>query len=134
MKIPFAPLQKDNSFGREWFQWFSSVSQGITGLWGNQKRKFKLVASKVADESYLNYTGSQMTFLIKWNDGVQFQNSKLLLEKEDLLMVGGRLLLINDGTIVNTLKAEGNEVLIPDLTFTGEVIIQGTIIGREDRR
>lgn len=134
MKIPFAPLQKDNSFGREWLQWFSSVSQGIAGLWGNQKRKFKLVASKNADDSYLNYTGSQMTFLIKWNDGVVFQNSKLIIEKEDLTMIGGYLFLINDGTIVELLKAEGKEVLIPDLTFTGEVIIQGTIIGKEDRR
>lgn len=130
MRIPFAPLQKSSEFSREWIQWFSSLSQGVSGFWGVQQRNFELPDDKKPDTSYLSYTGRQMHFFLQWNNGIVFQNSKLVLNKEDLSMVGGRLMLLNNGAIVNTLTAIGKEVTIPDTTLAGEVIIQGTIISK----
>jgi hypothetical protein len=133
MRIPFAPLQKASEFSREWLQWFSSLSQGVSGIWGVQERTFGLPDDKKPDQSYLSYTGRQMHFFLQWNDGIAFQNSKLVLDKEDLSMVGGRLMLINNGAIVNSLTAIDKEVTIPDTTLAGEVIIQGTIISKVER-
>jgi len=133
VRIPFAPLQKASEFSREWLQWFSSLSQGVAGFWGVQERTFGLPDDKKPDKSYLSYTGRQMHFFLQWNDGIAFQNSKLVLDKEDLSMVGGRLMLINNGAIVNSLTAIDKEVTIPDTTLAGEVIIQGTIISKVER-
>ncbi len=128
MRIPFAPIQKENNFSREWLQWFSSLGNAISGLWGVQKREF--TGLPFADESYLSYSGREITFFLKWNDGVTFQNSKLTLDNKDLSMAGGKLLIFDDDQLVETANAFDKEVTFPDVVISGECIVQGTIITR----
>jgi hypothetical protein len=126
MRVPYAPIQKEHNFTREWLQWFGNVGNAISGLWGVQKRVFSGLPE--ATESYLSYTGREITFFIKWDAGVTFNSSKLTLESKDLSMVGGRLLIFDDGEIVGTANAVDKEIIFPDLVVTNECMVQGTII------
>jgi hypothetical protein len=132
MRIPFAPIQKENNFTREWLQWFKDLGNSLNGLWGVQKRNFSgLVPSP--DESYLSYSGREITFFLKWDAGVQFQNSKLILENKDLSMIGGKLLIFDGNQLVDTANCIDKEVVFPDIIVSNECIVQGTILTKDQR-
>lgn len=132
MRIPFAPIQKENSFSREWLQWFKDIGNALNGLWGLQKRNFAGL-SPAPDESYLSYTGREVTFFLKWNAGVTFQNSKLTLEDKDLSMIGGKLLIFDGEQLVSTANCLNKEVTFPDLVIANECIVQGTVLTKLQR-
>lgn len=127
MRISFAPINKGNDFTREWLQWFSSVGNAITGLWGVQGREFTDLPPN-SDVSYLSYSGREITILLQWVNGVEFQNSKLVLDSSDLSVIAGKLLIFDDDVLVGTADAVNKEISFPDLVISGSCLVQGTLI------
>lgn len=133
-------LLDGNVLNKVWIQWFSTLSDILSGKWGINKRTLeKQNIATEPDIEYVSYTGREITFLFQWNNGVTFSDSKIFLEypradattktKSDLTMIGGMLAIYQDDnrTTVGAYASEST-ITIPDMELTGRVIIQGTIL------
>lgn len=132
-RIGAAPLQKANEFDRSWLQWFSTLGNALNGRWGQEKRTLELVnISSNPDEQFLNYKGRELSFLFVWESGLTTSSSSILLNtlptQADLTMRPGMLQIWEDSALVAGAYASQSTIELPDLSLSGRVIIQGSVL------
>ena len=128
-----APIMNPLSNGRIWSQWFSTLGDSLKGRWGQQKRQLeKLNIDPQPTTEYLNYKGTEISFLFVWESGVTFNGSEILLSDTpataDLTMRSGILQVWDGSTLVGGAYCSERTIELPNLSSSGRTIVQGSIM------
>ena len=141
-----APLQKPflngDQLDRSWLQWFSTVGDALNGKWGLSKRDLTYNNIDLSEypltETYVSYTGREVTFLFCWEEGVEFNNSSIdiifptnlnpNIQKADLPFFKGMLQVWDGNNLFGGAYANNTSISLPDINSSNRIIIQGTLL------
>jgi len=139
--IGAAPIQEDlvdpdaNIPARSWLQWFADLGTALNGEWNLSETRLTAAGISVEpDESYVSSMGREVTFLFVWNSGVEFSSGSYTLSRGSLTMLPGFLQVWNNGAMVDGALCGDSNISFKDGTYSGQVIVQGTILTKIEKR
>jgi len=139
--VSYAPLQDDfmnteaNIPSDTWLQWFADLGTSLNGQWNIDSRLFASSGiDRVPDDSYASSTGREVSFLFVWDTGVTFTNGTFTLGRQDLTVLPGMLQIWEGSSLVSGAYCKDNVISFTNATYTGRVIVQGTILTKISKR
>jgi hypothetical protein len=123
-------LQDGVNLSRGWLHFFETIGDSISGEWSIGQRQLTQVGiDTVPDTSYISYQGREIRFLFVWDAGMSASpGNSITLAASDLTMLPGMLEIWEDSVINIGAFASEKTITIPVQTYTGRVIIQGTVL------
>ena len=123
-----APLLRPLTDERSWLRWFSELGNGLKGRWNQESRKLTLHNLSTPSQQFINFKGSEISFLFVWTNGVTFSTSSIDLGDKDPTMRPGMLQVWEEDTEVLGAYCSQREISFPDQVLSGRVIVQGSVL------
>lgn len=127
-----APVLRPLTDERSWFMWFSELSSGLKGRWGQEVRTLALNNLSTPAQQFVNFKANEISFLLIWTSGVTFSTSSISLDKTDPTMRPGMLQVWEGDTQVLGAYCEERLISFPDQALSGRVIVQGSVMVKQN--